>query len=38
MVEWHRREQFRFAPIQDYFERFQSYQGVLDLLRKHYQD
>ncbi|MBT9584203.1 hypothetical protein IV102_12750 [bacterium] len=38
MVEWHRREQFRLAPIQDYFERFQSYQGVLELLRKHYQD
>jgi hypothetical protein len=35
MVEWHRREQFRFAPIRDYFERFQSYTGLLELLRQH---
>jgi hypothetical protein len=35
MVDWHRREQFSGAPICDYFERFESYHGLLELLRQH---
>lgn len=32
MVDWHREDQFKGAPITGYFERYQSYSHLLELL------
>lgn len=32
MVEWNHREQFQNAPVAGLFDRFQGYQGLLDLV------
>ena len=34
MVDWRHRDSFRESAIKGYFERFQSYSGLLELLRE----